>query len=280
MIKSAFKFYKLQELFKNLKKLPSKRKYIAGGSDLVISLRTGTMDVDCLVDISDIKELNLIKENDNSIFVGSCIRISELEKNFIIKKYIPALFECVKYYASPSIRNVATIGGNLANASPCADGVLALVASKAKLVLNLYGEKRTVFISEILKGPKKTSLKKDELIEGFIIPKWNHKAVFLKIMGRKNFGISKVGLCVCADVKGNLIKDINISASSVYWRVVECKKTSEFLRGKEINEKVIHYSQNLILSEISPIKDHRSTDEYRRELISVLVKRALLKLIN
>jgi carbon-monoxide dehydrogenase medium subunit len=278
MIIKAEKFYSLSDLWKNIKNLPQKRKYICGGTDIAISLKYDNLDIDCLVDISDIKELSLIKKEKNHIFIGAGVKISEFENSEIIKKYVPALYQSVKYYASPTIRNIATLGGNLANASPCADGVLALLASRAKAVLNLYGKRRICEIKDIFIGPKKTSLKKDELIEGFMVPIWSHKAVFLKSIPRKIFGISKAGLCVCADIKNGEIRDISVSASSVGPTVLICSKTEIFLKGKEINDKILEESYNIIKREVSPINDHRSVAEYRKEIIGVFLKRAILTL--
>jgi xanthine dehydrogenase FAD-binding subunit len=279
MINEAVKYYSLNELWKNIKKLSPKRRYIAGGSDIVISHHYDDLNTDLLVDISDIKELNIVKETSDSVFIGAAVKISEFKKNNIIKRYIPALYECVDYYASPSVRNIATLGGNLVNSSPCADGVLALVASGAKVVRNLYGKQKISDIFDVIIGPKKTSLKRDELIEGFIVPKWEHRAVFLKMMPRKIFGISKAGLCVCANLKGNLFKDIRISASSVGPAVIDCKKTSRFLTDKEITKDIINKARDIISAEISPIDDHRSTADYRREITAVFLQRAIEKFV-
>ncbi|HOJ86964.1 MAG TPA: FAD binding domain-containing protein [Elusimicrobiales bacterium] len=278
MIIKAEKFYSLSDLWKNIKKLPQKRKYICGGTDIAVSLKYGSLDIDCLIDISDVKELSLIKKEKNNIFIGAGVKISEFENSEIIKKYVPSLYESLKYYASPTIRNIATLGGNLANASPCADGVLALLASRAKVILNLYGKKRVLEIKDVFVGPKKTSIKKDELIEGFLVPIWSHKSVFLKSIPRKIFGISKAGLCVCADIKNRAVMDISVAASSVGPVVLRCSKTETFLKGKEINDKTVEDSYKIIKTEVSPINDHRSVAEYRKEIIGVFLKRALLTL--
>lgn len=275
MIKNAVKYYSLEDLWNNIKKLGDKRMYIAGGTDFVITHYYNGIDLDCIVDISDIKELLLIKESKKDIFVGACVKISELSRNNIIKKYIPALIKSIDYYASHSIRNIATLGGNLANGSPCADGVMALMASRAKVVLNLYNKRRIVDIYDIFVGPKKVLLKKDELIEGFLVPKWEHKSFFIKSMPRKIFGISKAGLCLCIDIKNNIIKDVSIACSSVGPKVLLAKKTMDYLKGKKLNGKVINEASKIILNDISPIDDHRSNADYRKHIISVYTKRAL-----
>lgn len=277
MIKKAVKYYSLKELWKNINKLPSNRKYISGGTDLVLVKHYAKIDIDCIIDISDVKELKIVKEDKKNIFIGSAVKISELE-NRVIEKYVPALYKSIKYFASPTLRNLATLGGNIANASPSADGVCALVASKAKAVLNLKGRKRILDVKDIAVGPKKTILKKDEIIEGIIIPKWQHKAVFFKMMPRKLFGIAKAGLCLCADIKSDVIKDIKIALSSVAPKVIEAEKTQNFLKGKKIDSALIDKASEIIKTEISPIDDHRSTGEYRKKIISVYLRRAFKEL--
>jgi CO/xanthine dehydrogenase FAD-binding subunit len=278
MINEAVKYYSLNELWNGIKKLPEKRRYIAGGSDMVISHHYDDVDADALVDISDIKELRVIKESRNSVFIGAGVRISELAESSIIKKHIPALYKCVDFYASPSVRNIATLGGNLVNSSPCADGVLALVASGAMVMTNLYGRRKISEISDIVVGPKKTSLKTDELVEGFIVPEWEHEAAFFKMMPRKIFGISKAGLCVCADVKKYSFKKIRISVSSVGPVIINCHKTEGFLVGKKITDELVEQAKEIIRDEISPIDDHRSTADYRSEIIGVFLERAVKSL--
>lgn len=274
MIERAVKFYSLKDLWKNIKTLPENRKYISGGTDITLSLKHGIVNPLCLIDISDIKELTQIKKQGRSVFIGSSVKISEFEKNDIIKKYVPSLYQSVKYYACPTVRNIATLGGNVANASPCADGALALVSARAKAVLNLYGRKRICSVKDIFIGPKKTLLKKDEIIEHFIIPVWSN-SVFLKSIPRKIFGISKAGLCVCAEFKKDFISDISIAASSVGPNVIDCAKTAQFLKGKKITEDITTKAKEIIKTEISPITDHRSTSKYRKEITGVFLKRAL-----
>jgi len=273
------KYYTLKELWKNIDKLPSKRKYLAGGTDISISNNYGNENFECLIDISDILELNKIKENKKDIFIGSAVKISQLEENSLIKKHFPALIETIIYYASPSIRNMATLGGNYANASPCADGVCALAASRAKVILNLKNKKRILPVLTILKGPKLIDLKRDEIIEGFILPKWNHKALFYKMMPRKLFGISKASLCICYQMKDGILVDLTISLASVAPTIILAEKTAEFLRGKKISIENINKAIDIIKTEIKPIDDIRSNLEYRKEIISVFLKRGLSKII-
>lgn len=280
MPKLIEKYYCLKELWKNLPKLNSSRKYLAGGTDLAIALAYGEDKAEVWIDISELKELSLIEERKDEIFIGAGVKISEFEKNPIIQKWALPLRKCVKYYASPSIRNIATIGGNYANASPCADGVLALAALDARVVLNLKGKRRIAPLLYLLKGPKKIALKKDELVEGFILAKKKREALFFKMMARKRFGISKAGLCLSYLKEKDALKELTISASSVAPFVIRAYKTEAFIKNKPFSQKLLKEACELIKSEISPIDDLRSQSEYRKEIISVFLARALEKIFS
>lgn len=279
MPETIVKFYSLGELWKNLPNLPGSRKYVAGGTDMMPVFNRGAEKTGCWIDISDIRELKAVKENGKEVFIGAGVKISELESNPSVKKHVSSLIRCVPFFASPSLRNMATLGGNLANASPCADGVCALAASRARVLLNLKGRRRILPVLSVLKGPKKTSLKKDEIVEGFLVPKWTHKAVFFKLMPRRLFGISKASLCLCAQVRKGQLADLEIALASVAPVVRSSRKTGSFLKNKELNAGVLKKARELIKTEISPITDIRSEADYRREMTAVFLERALKSVV-
>lgn len=271
------KYYSLKDLWETLSSLDKSRRYLAGGTDL---LAYGEDNSRLWIDISDIKELSYIEERSKEIFIGACVKISQLEKNPLIKKWAPALSESVQYYACPSIRNLATIGGNYANASPCADGVLAMAAMDAKVILNLKGKRRVLPLLSIIKGPKKIDLKKDELVEGFLIAKKKREALFFKMMSRKRFGISKAGMCICYRRKKNVLKEVAISFSSVAPCVIRAAKTEKFLKNKIITSRLKSQLCETIKDEINPIDDIRSDADYRTDIVSVFLERALEKIFS
>lgn len=278
MIEEVFIARDLKELWRRLRGFKGKVRYIAGGTDLVPNI--DNIDVDMLVDISRVKELCKIELDKDFIFIGGGVKISELEISRIVKKYLPALYKAIRYYATPAIRNLATLGGNLANASPSADGVLALMALSAKVVLNLYNRRRILPIEDVVCDVKKTILREREIIEGFLVPVANKKASFIKIMPRNLFGIAKVGLCISADVKDGFFYNVRIACSSVAPKVILATNTALYLEGKKITNEVIERAKSIILSEISPITDHRSTKEYREAIIGVIFERAVGEILH
>lgn len=235
----------------------------------------GADDSDCWLDVSALTELWGIKETKSSIFIGAAVKISEIENSVTARRWLPALIAAIPHFASPSLRNMATLGGNAANASPCADGVCALISERASVWLELKGKKRKIPLTGLFLGPKKTALKKDELITGFEIPKWKHTAAYQKLGPRSYFGISKAAVAISADIKAGVAAKVSIALASVGPVIVYAAKTSAFLSGKSLVADVISEAAELVKTEVSPITDTRSEADYRREMCGVLVSRAL-----
>jgi len=268
----------LKELWKILPALPAKRKYLAGGTDLVNIFNAGADDSDCWVDISALGELRSVRETENSVFIGAAVKISEIGNSPLVRRWLPALIAAIPQIASPSLRNMATLGGNAANASPCADGVCALVSERASVWLELKSKKRKIPLPGLFLGPKKTALKKDELIIAFEIPKWKHNASYQKLGPRSYFGISKVAAAVSAEIKSGAAQKVSIALASVGPATVYAVKTSAFLAGKRLTNEAIAKAAELVKTEVSPITDVRSEADYRREMCGVLLARALCAL--
>jgi CO/xanthine dehydrogenase FAD-binding subunit len=265
----------LKELWKKLPSLPSSRKYLAGGTDLVNIMNSGADECTCWLDISSLEELLVIKETGKSIFIGSAVKISEIERSPAARRWAPALIASIPHFASPSLRNMATLGGNAANGSPCADGVCALISEGAAVWLGLGGRKRKIPLTKLFVGPKKTALKKDELILGFEIPKWKHAASYQKLGPRAYFGISKAAVSVCADISTGTARSVAISLASVGPVPLYAGKTSRYLSGRRLDAAVIARAVEMVKTEVSPISDVRSGADYRRQMCGVLLERAL-----
>ena len=267
----------LAGLWKALPSLPRDRRYLAGGTDLMIAAAHGHVG-DCWIDISGLKELKTFRETSSSVFIGAGLTIADLAEMPAVKKWLPALALCAPHYASPSLRNMATIGGNAANGSPCADGVCALLSEKAEIVLGLKGAKRKMPLHSFFLAPKRTALKKDELILGFEVPKWRHVSAYEKLGPRSYFGISKVTVCVSAQLSAGLVKEAVIACASVAPVPLLARKAAEFLYGRALDEGTISEAAALAQSEASPITDTRSEAAYRKAMVRVLAVRALSKL--
>lgn len=269
----------LKELWKMLPGLPASRRYLAGGTDIVTADNAGAEHSECWIDISGLPELGSIKETAGSLFLGSGVKISEVGRSGAAARWCPALAAAIPHFASPSLRNLATLGGNAANGSPCADGACALVAEGAYVLLALKGKKRRLPLKDFFLGPKRTALKKDELILGFEVPKRRHAGVYLKLGPRAYFGISKAAVAVTAEISRGTVKWARVALGSVAPVPLYAARTSAWLAGKELSAVNIAKAADLAKAEAAPITDARSEAEYRREMCGVLLERALKSLI-
>jgi carbon-monoxide dehydrogenase medium subunit len=268
----------LKELWRLLPSFGPSRKYLAGGTDLVNAENAGIEKSRVWVDLGAVRELGGIRETRSSIVIGAGVKIAELETSSLVRRWLPALFCAVPHFASPSLRNMATVGGNAANASPCADAVCALCAENARIKLELKGARRELELHRFFKGPKRTLLKKDELITAFEIPKREHRGVYLKLGPRAYFGISKAAVALALEMDGDRIKSAGVSLASVAPVPLVAAKTSAYLVGRILNAENARTAAALVKTEVSPITDARSEAEYRREMCGVLLERALNRL--
>jgi CO/xanthine dehydrogenase FAD-binding subunit len=268
----------LKELWKTLPALPAARRYLAGGTDIVTADNAGAELSECWIDISGLPELLTIKETAGALFLGAGVKISDIERCAAARRWCPVLVAAIPHFASPSLRNMATLGGNAANASPCADGVCALIAEGAYVHLALKGKKRRLPLKALFLGPKQTALKKDELIIAFEVPKRRHAGAYLKLGPRSYFGISKAAVAVAAELSGGLIKKVSVAMGSVAPVPLYASKTSAWLTGRELSPETIRGAAAIAMAEVSPITDARSEAQYRREMCGVLLHRALTSL--
>ncbi|MFA6434499.1 MAG: xanthine dehydrogenase family protein subunit M [Elusimicrobiales bacterium] len=250
-------------------------KYLAGGTDLMTGLNAGVDTAPVWVDISGLRELQGIKETKNSVIIGAGVKISELGASPLVRRWLPVLHSAVPHFASPSLRNMATIGGNAATASPCADGVCALCAEGASVWLELKGKKRRLALPDLFRGPKRTSLRKGELITAFEVPRRDHAGAYLKLGPRAYFGISKVSVAAALELDGDKIRSASIALASVAPVPLMAFKTANYLAGRILNEENARTAAALVKTEVSPITDGRSDAAYRREMSGVLLESAL-----
>jgi len=270
----------LKDIWQALSCAPESRCYLAGGTDLMTAANAGFQNTECWIDISDVKELKEFRDTEKNVFIGAGMKIKDLEENETIKNNFPVLAECFKDFASPTLRSMATLGGNAGNGSPCADGVCALIAEKADIITVLQKEKRRIPLRDFFKGPKRTILEKDELILGFELPKREHTGTYMKLGPRAKFGISKIGIAVGLELNEMRIKDAEICLASVAPTPLCAYQTMRMLTGRKLGRDVIKEAAAMIVSEPSPISDVRSTAEYRRAMCGVLLERSLNSLIR
>ena len=252
-------------------------KVLAGGTDLVVDLKIGRYKPKNIVDISGIKELNYIRDEGHEIRIGALTKLQEIAESPIIRSKAPVLAKAANEMASWQVRNIATIGGNLCNASPAADTAPPLLALGAKLRLVSQEGEREVPITEFFKGPRKTELRNGEILKEIVIP-YNEGSgqYYIKLGRRSAFTLSIVSVATVVKVSAGKFSDVRIALNAVAPTPVRAKKAEEFLKGKEVNLGNIDEAAKLVLEHISPITDVRASAEYRKEMAVVLTRDALV----
>ena len=253
-------------------------KVIAGGTDLVMDLRIGRYKPRNIVDISNIRELDYIVDEGDKIRIGALTKLQEILESPIVKTKAPVLAEAIYQMASWQIRNIATIGGNLCNASPAADTAPPLMVLEAQLKLASKTGTRTVPITEFFLGPRKTVLKKNELLTEIIIPYEKDVGASMIKLGRRNsFTLSVVAVAALVKVEDNKFKDVRVALNSVAPTPVRAKSVEKSLIGKEVTLENIEEAAKLVVNDISPISDVRASAEYRKEMSIILTRDSLIK---
>ncbi|MDD3656978.1 MAG: xanthine dehydrogenase family protein subunit M [Atribacterota bacterium] len=253
-------------------------KVLAGGTDLLVKMKTIAMNVDYLMNIKDIPELNFI-DTIQGLTIGATIPLAYLLREDKVRTEYTALSEGIQSIAAPAIRNMATVAGNIGNASPAADTVPPLIAFGAKVIIESKQSKRTVLLEEFFTGPGKTILKPDELITRIEVPevKSNAGSAFLK-KSRVKADLAKINIAVSLQRNGQKCESCKIVFGSVAATAVRASKTEKLLAGEIITEELIAQAAQAVTSEIKPISDIRSTAEYRilmsREMLSDTLKLA------
>ena len=212
--------------------------------------------------------------------LGSMVTFEMLKESKIIRKYIPGLESYMNTMASLPIRNSATLGGNIINASPIADSVILLIALDAELTFSNGKKSRKIPLSKLYKGYKILDRKKDELLEkiSFALPKKNALINFEKVSKREYLDIASVNSAVKLVVKDNLIQQARISVGGVAPIPLYLEKTSRLLIGKRISPETIMECIDVAWKEISPISDIRGSREYKSLLTGQIIKSHFLKL--
>ena len=256
-------------------------KVIAGGTDIMIALNEKTIRPDCILDISGIESLGQIYENEGILHIGAAACFSQIQNNALVKKFNPALCSAVAEIGAVQIRNVATIGGNVANAAAAADSTPPLLSVDAQALIASSEGRRTVPVSEIAIGINKNSLRENELILEFLLPyKPGYAMIFEKIGRRKALAISRINLAVSAKIQNGLIADMAVAVGAVGQSPYRVAEVEKFLMDKKLEPDVIEGAAELMDKVTAKNLAGRSTTPYKRKIAYAVLKRALQRITN
>jgi CO/xanthine dehydrogenase FAD-binding subunit len=254
------------------------RKLIAGGTDLIPSLRQNQNAPSQIIDISRLREMRYIREQNRIVHIGALTSFRDIQNSRILNETAPALVQAAGQIGSPMIRTRGTLGGNLANASPAADSLPALLIMDASVTLSSQNGQRTQKLQEFLLSPGKTDLHSDEILTDIFFekPPINCAASFMKIGPRRGMTIAIVNAAALLGLDSDgCINQVRLSIGAAAPTAIRCLHTEQALIGKQPSEQLWESVSSLIIEEISPIDDIRGTAQYRRRAAFVLAKRAL-----
>jgi len=243
-----------------LAKHGDKAKILAGGTDLTVQIKEDFATPELVIDIKEIPELNKIEFSDGILKMGAGVTFSDIEKSVIIKEKFHVLWEAALTVASISVRNRATVAGNICSAVPSLDSAPALMVFDAEIkVKNSKGE-RTIPIKEWFVAPKRTALRYDEMLVSISmkLPEEKTASCYKKLGRYKGEDLAQVGVGVVITEN----KEYRISFCAVGPVPVRATKIENFLKGKDLTEKIIEDAREIVEQEISPITDIRASREY------------------
>ena len=255
----------------------AKAKILAGGTDLLVELKHAAHNPEMIVDVSRLRELKEIAIVDDGLHIGALATHADIMGSPIISGMFPALVDAAHSIGAVQTRNLGTLGGNLVTCVPSMDSGPALIALDASVtVANTEGWRRMP-LADLFVGPRRTSLKPGDLLVDIVIPKENldKPAAFEKFGLRRGQALALVNAAAAFFVdKGNFLSP-RIALGAVAPTVIRAPKAEAYLDGRKISAEAMAEAGRIAATEANPINDFRASADYRRDLIAVLVKRAL-----
>ena len=252
-------------------------KILAGGTDLLVELKHAVHNPEMIVDVSRLRELKEIAIVDDGLHIGALATHADIMGSPIISGMFPALVDAAHSIGAVQTRNLGTLGGNLVTCVPSMDSGPALIALDASVtVANTEGWRRMP-LADLFVGPRRTSLKPGDLLVDIVIPKENldKPAAFEKFGLRRGQALALVNAAAAFFVdKGNFLSP-RIALGAVAPTVIRAPKAEAYLDGRKISAEAMAEAGRIAATEANPINDFRASADYRRDLIAVLVKRAL-----
>lgn len=271
----------LPEAIETLQKFNGKARIIAGGTDLVIDLKTQKEEVIALIDISRIEGLAEIRMDKNRICIGAMVTHAEASKSDLVRQRVPVLSEACSTVGSPQIRNMGTLVGNIVNAMPAADAASALIALGATVrVISWVDQGRIVSVEQLYKGPGESAIDSTREIvtqAEFPVPESRSGSSFQRLSRRKALSLPVLNAAVSIrlDKDLNIFEEARMVVGPVSSTPFRPKQSEALLIGSSVTGEVIQQASETASNEASPRTSLRGGREYRKDMVKVLVERGL-----
>jgi carbon-monoxide dehydrogenase medium subunit len=285
MIPAAFQYHaptSLGEATALLARLGEDAKILSGGQSLIPLMKLRLASPPHVVDINGIAGLAYILEADGVLAIGALTRESELEESDLIRSHYPLLHDVTRVIADPLVRNLATVGGNLAHGDPANDHPAAMLALGAEVVARGAGGERRIPIATFFTGPFETALRPGEILVEIRIPVPRPRSggAYLKLERKVgDFATAAVAAQLTLRADG-ACEQAGLALTNVGLTPIKADKAEAALRGKRLDDKTIAQAAQLASAAAEPTEDLRGSVEYKRDLVRVLTMRALRRALE
>ncbi len=251
-------------------------KVLAGGTDLLVQLRTDVVEPDLVVDIKKIGEMRQIAEENGGYRIGAAVTGAELEEHATLSKAWPGVVEGANLIGSTQIQGRATMGGNLCNGSPAADSVPGLIAANATCTVVGPNGRREMKVEDVMTGPRQLAIGKDEIIVSFFLPARPARSsdAYERFIPRTEMDIAVVGAGVSLTLdESGTISDARVSLGAVAARPLLVAEAAQAIIGTSLDDEALKKLDAAAQAACKPIDDKRGTVEYRTKVAGVLARR-------
>jgi CO/xanthine dehydrogenase FAD-binding subunit len=254
---------------------------IAGGTDLMISIRSGDMKSAHVMDVSRLEELRSVALTEDSLFIGAAVTYRELMADPLVAKHAPVVAMAARHVGSLQIRNVGTLGGNVAHASPAADSVPTLIAHDCRVMIQSASGNRVEPLTDVITGAYATNLKPDELIMGFLLqPLPGARSSFHRIARRRALSIARINAAAVAYVDDSgTARDVRLSVGSVIPRPCRMADAENHLNGIAPDPRTIEEAAHIVSREMIRQSGVRPSTEYKQPAVEGLVQKVLSQVL-
>jgi len=269
----------LRQAVRMLQQHGQQARIVAGSTDFLVRWRAGFWHPDYVVNIQHVPGLSRVAYSARSgLRLGALVTIQTLEQHPAIRRHYPALAAAAASFAGVQVRNLATVGGNICNASPSGDTLPALLVYGAECRLSGPDGNRQVPLDELFTGPGQTVLAQDEVLTEITLPppSRNTGSLYIKHSARGAMDIATVGVASAVSVDGSgVCTDASIALGAVAPTPLRARGAEDMLRGRTLGPELLQAAAEQAMSQASPIDDVRGTASYRREMVGVLTRRTL-----
>ncbi|MBC8328135.1 MAG: xanthine dehydrogenase family protein subunit M [Planctomycetes bacterium] len=273
----------LDEVFAAIGDRGRDTQLLAGGTDLLPSLRSGKRRCRQVVALKGVAGLDAIRfDPETGLEIGACALLAEVQDNPAVREHYPVLASAIRTLATVQVRHKATVVGNLCNASPCADTAPPLMALGARVRIVGPDDQHELPLDGFITGPRRTAREPEELISSVLVPPPDPalRTVFLKFSPRSKVDISAVSVAAALRLEDGLARAVGIFLGTVAPTPMRAASAAAALEGLEPTSEVIDLAARTARGECQPVTDFRASKEYKQHLVEVLTRRALRALVE